>query len=269
MVGTLRHPELEKTEMTFWLPTPVQKGKLDKHSFQLTAQLAACVGTPERQFFMGGVAMAAAVEALQMATGKPLLWATMQFLSHGLLGDKIEIDVEIHGGRAVQQTSAAVKTGDRMMQNVMAALGGRDHPLEQQFVSMPEVPPAQDCPIKGDDAFGQEGNLLRQFERRTAFEDTQNGIEYMWIKPTFNTEMSAPLLALMADFFLGAHVATRQGTSLDNTFRLHTIKASEWVLNATSLSALGNGAAHGTAYQFAEDGTLLATSGQTGLLPRL
>ena len=88
------------------------------------------------------------------------------------------------------------------------------------------------------------------------------------MRPTFDASVSAGLLALMSDFFLGAHSLTRRGTSLDNTFRLYQLAQTEWVLNVTQLTSFGRGAVHGTMHQFAEDGSLLATSSQTGMLPK-
>ena len=133
---------------------------------------------------------------------------------------------------------------------------------------MPKVPPPKDCALKSDDTFNQSGNLIDQFERRTALENNEAGLECMWIKPKFEASMSAPMLALMSDFFLGAHPLTRSGTSLDNTFRLCALQPTEWVLAVTQLSRFRDGAAHGTQQQFAQDGTLLSISSQTGLLPR-
>jgi acyl-CoA thioesterase len=76
------------------------------------------------------------------------------------------------------------------------------------------------------------------------------------------------LLALTSDFFLGAHCLTRGGTSLDNTFRLNALAETDWILCSTRLASFSNGAVHGSQCQFAQDGTLLSVSSQTGLLPR-
>lgn len=249
----------------FWTPAPANKPGV----FSLTATEAACVGPPERQFFMGGVAMAAAIEASEQATGKSLLWATMHFVSHGMLGDEIEFATTSRGGgRSVAQLGLVSSVGDRALQHMSAALGGRDGHSETQFLAMPDVPPPEDCPAKTSDAFAQPGNLIAQFERRTALEDNDAGVEHLWMRPIFDAPLSAGLLALMADFFLGAHEHTRGGTSLDNTFRLHGLRETEWVLCSTRFSGFSNGAVHGVQYQFAEDGTVLSTSSQTGLLPR-
>ena len=112
------------------------------------------------------------------------------------------------------------------------------------------------------------GNLLHLLERRVALEDSAAGIEYMWIRPLFDAPIDAAYLALVSDFFLGAHVRTRRGTSLDNTFRPVNLVESDWLMMVTQLSSFTRGAVHGHVHIFAENGTLLAASSQTGLLPR-
>lgn len=94
---------------------------------------------------------------------------------------------------------------------------------------MPDVPPPEDCSIKADDAFACSDNLLGQFERRTALEDSDAGIEHLWMRPALDMPVTAGLLAILSDFILGAHKQSRGGTSLDNTFRLYALKETDWV----------------------------------------
>ena len=256
----------ETRQTQFWSPQPVNG---DTTKFILKAPAQACVGPQGHEFFMGGVAMAASLEGLETHFDKPLLWATIQFLNHGMLNDDLTIEVErVAGGRSVAQAVATLRREETVLAKTIAALGARTGEPDRQFVTMPGVAPPDACPLKESDSIELPGNLIDQFERRTALEDAEAGLEYMWIRPKFAAEMSAPLLALMSDFFLGAHQRSRGGTSLDNTFRLNAIVPTEWVLTATQFSGFTSGAAHGTQYQFAEDGTVLSTSSQTGLLPR-
>lgn len=250
----------------FWTPHAIDG---ETGQFDYIAGPEACVGPPERQFLMGGVAMATAVAALEETTGKPLRWATMQFVAGAQLDDEIRISVEVlGGGRNLTQARALLHKDDRLLQSVSAALGRRDSQSDHQFAEMPDVPSAEACPPKADETFRTDDNLLAQFERRTALEDNRAGIELMWIRPRFDAPTSAALLALISDFLLGAHPRTRGGTSLDNTLRMHRIVQTDWILCATRLTGFTDGAASGTMQLFAEDGTLLALSGQTGLLPR-
>lgn len=248
----------------FWQSTQIATGTYEYH-----APALACVGSPEQAFYMGGAAMAAHIDALERHFDKPLLWATTQFLSHGRQGDTMRLTVEqLSAGRSIVQAQADMRRDDTLLHRSLAALGARKPSIEQAFVRMPDVAKATDCPEKTPDAYASADNLIGQFERRTAFEDTQAGIEYMWIRPAFEVRLSAAFLALVSDFFLGAHELTRRGTSLDNTFRLLSLKPSTWLLAVTHLSGFTRGSVHGTQHIFAEDGTLLCTSSQTGLLPR-
>ncbi|MCG8577415.1 MAG: thioesterase family protein, partial [Flavobacteriales bacterium] len=179
----------------------------------------------------------------------------------------VEIEVPING-RSIAQAVATVRDGERILHRTAAGLGQRESQLVQQFAVMPDVPAPDACVQKREDAFGQDGNLLAQFDRRTARQSDDEGYEYMWIRPKAAFPLNAGLLALMADFFLGAHTATRGGTSLDNTFRLFATRPAGWVLNVSRFDGIDRGAVHGTVQQFAEDGALLATGSQTGLLPR-
>ncbi len=250
----------------FWTPRPSEASG----TFQIEATDVACVGPPEDQFFMGGVAMAAAIEALQTWSGKPLLWTTIQFLNHGMYGDQLEITVEKSGGgRSVVQAMAKVMREGHQLQTLIAALGERPGEPDQQFEKVPnDVPAPEECALKQDDAFARPGNLIDQFERRTALEDPERGLEWMWMRPKFRADITAPLLALMSDFFLGAHERSRGGTSLDNTIRICALRPTEWVLSVTQIASFSSGAVQGYQRQFAEDGTLLSISSQTGLLPR-
>lgn len=248
----------------FWQAT-AETGSL----FHYTPPPMACVGPPEQQFFMGGAGMACHIDALERHFDKPLLWATTQFLSHGLLGDALDLQLEqSSGGRSIVQAQSEMRRGDTVLHRTMAALGARDNTQDRAFVTMPEIDPPMACREKMPDAYGDKNNLIGQFDRRTAHEDAAAGIEYMWIRPRFETRPGAAFLALVSDFFLGAHELTRRGTSLDNTFRLIALAESEWFLLATRLSAFTRGSVHGTQHIFAEDGTLLSVSSQTGLLPK-
>ena len=252
--------------MSFWTS---KQSPIDPQRYEFKALREGCVGPPDRQFFMGGVAMAAAIEALETHLERPLLWATMQFVSHGMLDDEISIQIEpASGGRNIKQVAASISTEDRKLQNVMAALGSRQDDFAEQFIAMPDVPAPADCREKPVDTFGQTGNLLDQIERRVAFQDDATGREYLWLRANFETATSAALLALFADFFLGAHSRTMSGTSLDNTFRVCQLVPTDWVLHVIQLDNIARGVVNGSVHQFAEDGTLLAVGSQTGLLPR-
>ena len=161
-----------------------------------------------------------------------------------------------------------MRRGDEVLHRTIAALGARGDDPDRTFVTMPVVKNPEVCPHKPEDAMASEQNLIGRFDRRTAFEDNDTGTEYMWIRGRDRMKIDAAYLALISDFFLGAHERTRRGTSLDNTFRLISTRQTDWILSVTQISSFTRGAAHGTVHMFAEDGALLATSSQTGMLPK-
>ena len=74
----------------FWSP----RLSLDnENAFKLVASPQACVGPAGHEFIMGGVAQAAAVEAAEIVSDKPLLWSTIHFVNAGLLNHSIDIEV--------------------------------------------------------------------------------------------------------------------------------------------------------------------------------
>ena len=149
--------------MTFWIP---DQSPDNPNAFSLSVSPACCVGPPDKQFYMGGVGFGTAIEALERATDKPLLWANIQFLTQTLSGATVDIDIDIPvNGRNVAQAIATVSDGERILHRTAAGLGGRDMKATAQFVSMPDVPVPDDCPSKDTDHFVQQDNLLTQFER--------------------------------------------------------------------------------------------------------
>ena len=227
----------------------------------------ACVGPPDRQFFMGGVAMGTAVDALERTFGKPLLWAATQFLNHAFMGEDLRLEVvQEGGGKSVVQASARLCRGDQVLQHTRAALGRRECEPDRQFVEMPNAKEPHEGTRKTDNAYLQPGNFLEQFERRAVLQDRERGIDYAWTK-TAPFAVDAAILAIVSDFYMGAHPRGRGGTSLDNTIRICALKPTEWVLSVTQVSAFSSGTMQGSQHHFAQDGTLLAVSSQTGLLP--
>lgn len=144
------------TDSPFWLAKPVGKGRF---TFKPTSH--TCVGPDSHQFYMGGVAMATHIAALEQHFDKPLLWATIHFIHHGLLGEDMTLEVEaVSGGRSVVQAMAEMKRGDTVLHRTIAALGARDGEPDHAFVKMPDVPPPEACRSKQDDAMANDNNLL-------------------------------------------------------------------------------------------------------------
>jgi len=249
----------------FWSP---QLSSNNETTFKLLASPQACVGPVGFEFIMGGVAQAAAIEAAEIVSGKPLLWSTIQFVNAGLLNQSIDIKVELlRGGLSISQVLVTLTADDTVLQTMSAALGGRQG-TERQFVSMPTVAAPEDCPIKTDLDHNNDQDLIAQFERRIAIEAADDGLGAMWIRSNDALPITAGLLAITSDFMLGLHPESFRGTSLDITFRVFSTRPTEWILCVTQMSGFRDGAAMGVTHQFTQDGQLLSVSSQTGLLPR-
>ena len=249
----------------FWSP----QLSLDNETvFKLVASPQACVGPAGSEFIMGGVAQAAAIEAAEIVSDKPLLWSTIQFVNAGLLNQSIDIEVEVlGGGRSISQILVTLTADGTVLQTMSAALGGRQG-TERQFVSMPRVAAPEDCPIRTDLDHNNDQDLIAQFERRVPLEAPDEGLVAMWIRSNEALSITAGLLAITSDFMLGLHPESFRGTSLDNTFRVFSTCPTEWILCMTQMSGFRDGAAMGVTHQFTQDGQLLSVSSQTGLLPR-
>lgn len=256
----------EHARDAFWVPS---QSAVDPDRFTYTVPQAACVGPYESQFLMGGVSMAACIHALQVATDLPLLWATVQFAGATGLGADLDIHItRFAEGRSATQAVADLTDNGRMVVHMAAALGGVTDGPQHQFVQMPEVPAPMDCVPSRDIPFARPDNLAGHIERREAYQNDETGEEYVWVRVRDTGIPDVPLLALMSDFFLGAHSKTRGGRSLDNTVRMHATAKSDWVLNVTRMSGFAAGVAHGTLHQFDESGMLLTTASQTGFMAR-
>ena len=251
--------------MAFWSPQPDSS---NAKRFKLVASTQACVGPVNYEFIMGGVAQAAAIEAAELVSGKPLLWSTIQFVNAGLLNQSIDIEVKLlGGGRSISQVLVTLTADGMILQTMSAALGGRQG-TERQFVSMPKAAAPEDCPVKIDLDHESDQDLIAQFERRMAIEAPHEGLGAMWIRSNEPSPITAGLLAITSDFMLGLHPESFRGTSLDNTFRVFSTCPTKWILCVTQMSGFRDGAAMGVTHQFTQGGQLLSVSSQTGLLPR-
>ena len=101
---------------------------------------ALCIGTAPRSFLFGGVGLGAAVTALETATGRPLIWATAQYLAYAEPNSTLDIDVDpVVEGNTVTQARVMGHVGGREILTVNAALGARDEFSPRQFAEIPVV----------------------------------------------------------------------------------------------------------------------------------
>ncbi len=249
----------------FWRVVPGNR----EGEYILTVMPPATVGPEGAPHVMGGVALAAAIDALELASGLPILWANIQFLSPTQHAEELTIQCEqCGGGQSIGQWKADIYVNSRPTHRINAALGAREPSDRQVFCVMPDLPAPDQCDPKPLQRFGAPGSLYDQVEMRLARSDPENGFEAIWTRGRSGFDNDAGWVALISDFFLGSHPGTFGGSSLDATFRFVQPAKPGWVLSVTEMAAFERGVAHGSARHFDEDGKLLAISSQTGVLPR-
>lgn len=232
------------------------------------------------QFLFGGCGLGAAIEALEASSGRPVVWATAQYLSYANPTDILDIDVTIAvSGRQVTQARAVGHVGDREILTVNAALGERPLEVEGQWVEPPEVAPPLECGprmprIEGLDSIQSRVDMrmanARAFDELPAAGGMPGGRSALWARIPEVLDMSAATLAILGDyvpFGIGQALGARAGgNSLDNTLRIGRLVPTEWVLLDVRIHAVRNGFGHGDVHLWSEDGTLLATASQSTIV---
>lgn len=228
-------------------------------------------------FLWGGCGLGAAIEAMERTTGRPVIWATAQYLSYANPPSIMDIDVTVAiAGNAVTQARAVGHVGDREILTVNAALGHRDVDAAGMWATMPDVPPPSEC---GRRLTTDDGSMMDRMDFRLANAKGWNDIEgqpavggrsSMWARMPEVLEMSSASLAILGDyvpFGIGQALGARAGgNSLDNTLRMVQLVPTEWVLLDIEVHAIANGFGHGLVHLWAEDGTLLATASQSTIV---
>jgi acyl-CoA thioesterase len=140
---------------------------------------------------------------------------------------------------------------------------------------MPAVDPPDACPPRRRRASTVDDSLAQRLEMRLAigrdfaeFDGrASDGHAALWARVPDVLEMSAGTLAILGDYVpFGVGQALGElvtGSSLDNTLRVCSLVRTEWVLVDVQVHAVEHGFGHGRVHLWAEDGTLLATAGQS------
>ena len=89
----------------------------------------------------GGAALAATVEALEGATGRPLVWATAHYLTHAGPRGLLDVDVSVEvAGHQTTQARAVLHLGDVEVLLTVASLGTRDETSPGRWVQPSPAP---------------------------------------------------------------------------------------------------------------------------------
>jgi acyl-CoA thioesterase len=246
------------------------------HRWYLPLTPAVCVGPPDSMFMFGGVGLASAIGAMERTCGRPVIWATAQYLSYARPPSVVDLDVWIPAqGKYNSQARVIGHVDDREILTVNAALGSRPSDLSEQWLQAPEAAPPEDCPASEHWRHDETG-LHSRIEVRVAagaYGDERigkpqaDGRSLLWIRPRERFAIDASMLAIMADFVpsgLGNALGRNAGgNSLDNTLRIRRVVPTDWVLCDIRMLGVHGGFGHGAMYLFARNGELMATASQS------
>jgi acyl-CoA thioesterase II len=233
--------------------------------------------TSGRGTLFGGAGLGAAIEAMERTIGRPLVWATAQYLSYARAPSVVEIDItEIVRGHRSSQARAVARVDGEEIFTVNGALGVRDFPVSGSWAVRPDVPAPDACPPR-EMLRRHQGTIMDRLEARIAagrpLHDLPgppgDGRAALWVHLP-SLEMSAAALAIVGDFVpfgVGQALGERAGgNSLDNTLRVVTRHPTEWILADVRVHAVEQGFGHGLVHLWAEDGTLLGTASQSAIV---
>lgn len=227
----------------------------------------------------GGAALAAAVEALEGATGRPLVWATAHYLTHAGPRGLLDVDVSIEvAGHQTTQARAVLRVGDVEVLLTVASLGTRDETSPVRWLQPPLGPGPADARHRPPAPPGTE-SVLDHYEIRIATGRTGDDLDgslgpgrsVLWCRlPDGRRPVTAGDVAFVGDLLmLGLSDALGTPTtanSLDNTIRIVERAPTEWVMLDVRIDATARGYAHAGAHLWTEDGVLLGMATQTLVL---
>jgi acyl-CoA thioesterase II len=226
----------------------------------------------------GGAGLGAAIEVAELETGRPVAWATAQYLAYAPEGEELTLDVhEVVRGKQVSQVRVIARTGEREILTVIGAFGRRTSELVGQWSVRPDVAPPDDCPPRPlmDRHVGTISSRMEmKLARGRAFWDLDgtagDGNSALWVRFPGLSELKGSGLAIVGDyvpFGIGQAVGVRAGgNSLDNTLRVARLVDTEWILADVRVHAVHDGFGHGLVHLWADDGTLLGTASQSTMV---
>ena len=231
-------------------------------------------------FLFGGCALGASIAALEASSGRPVVWATAQYLSYATPPSVMDVDVTLAAvGRSITQGRVVGHVGDAEILTVNAALGHRDLDVDDTWVERPDVPGPDECEVRlpriPDIPSIQDRIDTRLADARGWDQVDGNpasgGRSVLWARmPDLLELSSAAALAILGDYVpFGIGQALGRiggGNSLDNTLRVYRLVPTEWVLLDIRIHAVANGFGHGVVHLWSEDGALLATASQSTIV---
>jgi acyl-CoA thioesterase-2 len=235
------------------------------------------IATPHG-FLFGGCGLGAAIAALEAATGRPVVWATAQYLSYARCGETVDFGVTVAvAGHQITQARAVGTVAGREILTVNAALGSRPTDFDAAWLTPPDVLAPERCPVRTVDD-EHLGTVIDRLEQRLAagrMDDrlvgpSASGRSALWVSMA-DLAPSGAALAVLGDyvpFGIGQALGLNAGgNSLDNTLRVVDDQATtEWVLLDIQVHAIAHGFGHGVVHLWSETGALLATASQSAIV---
>jgi acyl-CoA thioesterase-2 len=232
-------------------------------------------------FVQGGAGLGAALTAMESLTGRPVIWATAQYLTFAAGIDPIDVEVNIEvAGRNTTQARCVLSREGTEILTAHAALGQRDFTHDGVWTTPPAVAPPDDCPRY--DYIARRGGHLgeivdfrlaigRQLADIDEFGGKGDGNFALWIRFWEGRRVpSAADLTFIGDFmpmgFADAIGHVYAGNSLDNTLRIGDRVPTEWVLLSVQVQQVANGFGYGRAELWSQDGVLLGEVSQSAIL---
>lgn len=231
-------------------------------------------------FLFGGCGLGAGIAALEGTTGRPVVWASCQYLSYARPPEVMDLDVTVSvAGRQTSQARVVGHVADREILTVNAALGSRSVTYDGTWAEMPVVPGPDECEPRVERLEGGGDWLHSRVEVRMAaarsFERLSGnpmpaGRSSLWAKLPEVLDMSPAALAVLGDyvpFGIGQALGCLAGgNSLDNTLRLGEVRPTGWVLLDIRVHQIARGFAHGDVLLWSEDGALMACASQSTIV---
>ena len=257
------------------------KSTHNPYRWYLPVEERYCVGPPGKKFLFGGVGLGTAITALERTTGRPCIWATAQYLSFANPPDVLDVDVRSPVvGKNITQARVLGHIENREIFTVNAAVGERASEHSQQWQTKPDVARPEDCPPMP--RFDKHNVDLHHYldmrvaqgryspDRAIEGGSSKDGRVVLWGRSKTGHPIDSAMLAIIYDFVpsgtshaLGLPAGAN---SLDNTLRINQIVETEWVCCDIQIEGVHNGFVHGRVCMFAEDGTLMATGSQSGII---
>lgn len=253
------------------------------------------IGTP--QVFGGQVLGQALAAASRTVEGRTVHSLHAYFLKRGDVQAPIiyEVDRARDGGSFSNRRVVAIQHGEQIF-NMAASFQTPEPGLEHQ-VAMPQVPKPdglKDLEALARDFSGELPERMQRFlrwerpflvrpvdPRQFLFRDSPVPVKQLWMKTSegipADSFLHQALLAYMSDYELigtatlphGLH-ASREGlqmASLDHAMWFHRpVRVDEWLLFALDSPAAAGGRGLARGYVFTEEGKLVATLAQEGLI---